>query len=264
MITEKLRKRITSLLMVVFALIICIPNNQVYATEYEGGEYYNGGGDIASDTMPVYSSDLLTNRIGTIYKGEGFTVLKDFSVQGCIYIEYSISASPGYKRGYIRVEYDEKYSRDTGCVGTVQKTTPVYFGDDPTIYQQTGTVYANENVAVLAKNGSWVYIEYNATGGKRKRGYVWYYNLDVYNRPGRFYDLPNYPGLFREYTSGRRNVYSGPTTQYPIIGYVQDEYVEKDKYGETIYLNGNVYQAYYIEYTVVVNGISKIKSGYIF
>lgn len=57
------------------------------------------------------------------------------------------------------------------------------------------------------------------------RGHVKYSNLTVYNRPGLYYDLYSCKTGWEDSIGERHYVYSGPTTAYPQIGYVENETV---------------------------------------
>lgn len=233
--------------MLVIAMILCIvPNPNVHAATG-----FDGGWGITNSTVPVYSNAAFSSQIGTIYSAEGFSVLNHYGSYA--YVEYS--SPSGAKRGYIR--WNNASIKDPSCVALVTRNSNLYYGNNTSTYQVSGSVYAGEIVAVLAKNDDWVYVEYNTTSG-RKRGYMSYSNLDCYNRPGWFSDLCNYDNKGRDwYVSGTYNVRSGPSTQYPAIGTVSNETV---KYFD-IETTGGYNEWHYIEYTV--NGTSQKKSGFI-
>lgn len=183
-------------------------------------------------------------------KFEGFTVLMQMDPEGYLWVEYS--TSNGAKRGYVQIPQDELGGRHDG-VGKVTQNSTVYYGrTDKTgkygSYQSTGTVYAGEIVAIIAKNDNWAYIEYNTNSG-RKRGYMAYSNLHVYNRPGIFPDFYNHNKAGTStHISGRRYVYAGPTSKYVQVGWVENEYVTV--FDEECVMDGsnNQYWSQYIEY----------------
>lgn len=227
------------------------------AAEVYSDIYINGFNMIADHNYTVYSSPQFTSSIGTIFNNEGFTVLCPNRSSGYMWVEYNTSSGP--KRGYISVPVDDDASMGQ-AVAQVAVTSTVYYGrTDRTgaygSYQSAGTVYSGEFVVVLAKNDNWAYIEYNASNGYRKRGHVLYSNLTVYNRPGIYDDLYScYTGR-SEYVGGRLYVYSGPTTVYPQIGYVENENVRvlySEDHGQTCCM--------FIEYSAS----GQTKSGYIF
>lgn len=240
-----LRKRTCALILALVTIVSIFSVSTVYAAED-----YDGSWAFATSTTPVYSNPVGGSQIGTIYGYEGVTLLKREG-SSC-YIEYS--TPNGAKRGY--VQYGLSFM-DPSCVAKVTRTSTLYYGNNTSVYQASGTVYAGEFVSVLAKNDNWVYVEYNTNSG-RKRGYMSYSNLYCYNRPDVFLDLYNYNNAgYVDYVNGSYNVYSGPSTQYPIIGSISNENVT--------FLDGysmdGVYTWSYIEY--YVNGTSQKKSGFI-
>lgn len=179
---------------------------------------------------------------------------------GNLWVEYS--TSNGAKRGYIKVPADENLYRGDG-LGKVKTSSTVYYGRTDKkgkygSYQSAGSVSAGEMVAILAKNDDWAYIEYNTNSG-RKRGYMKYSNLKVYNRPGVFDDLYCYNKETTKKITGKKYVYSGPTSLYTQVGYVENEEVKvfQDLY---VYDNNNKgHKSQYIEY----ESGGKTKSGFL-
>lgn len=242
------KQRIFTLILTVVTFITAIPVTPVHAMDFS--EQFYGGYDIAWEELNVYSSPQWTNRIGKIYKFEGFTVLMQNGPEGYLWVEYS--TSNGAKRGYVQIPQDELGGRHDG-VGKVTQNSTVYYGrTDQTgkygSYQSTGTVYAGEIVAIIAKNDNWAYIEYNTNSG-RKRGYMAYSNLHVYNRPGIFPDFYNHKKTGKSTPiTGRKYVYAGPTSKYVQVGWVENEYVTV--FDEECVMDGsnNQYWSQYIEY----------------
>lgn len=257
MTTKNFKQRFLSLLLAVITLITMFPVNAAYAAT---NEEISGGYCIAWESFTVYDDEALTKPKGTIFKGEGFTVIGQYAPGGVIKVNYSIPKNPGYNEGYVSVMDrfgPDEYYNFPGCAAVVKQTSKVYYGANPDYYVQAGTVYETEVISVLAKEGEWVYIEYNAAGGTRKRGYMLYDNLTIYSRPIRFDDFPT-QGYHQEYISGRRNIYAGPTTQYPIVGYVENENVTIG-ITEIVYYKNYTDTTYYLEYMVG----NKKKSGYL-
>ena len=242
------KQRIFTLILTVMTFITAIPVLPVHAMDFS--EQFYGGYDIAWEELNVYSSPQWTTRIGKIYKFEGFTVLRQNGPEGYLWVEYS--TSNGAKRGYVQIPQDELGGRGDG-LGKVTANSTVYYGrTDRTgkygSYQSTGTVYAGEIVAIIAKNDDWAYIEYNTNSG-RKRGYMSYSNLYVYNRPGIFPDFYNHEKSgTTTYVSGRRYVYAGPSSRYVQIGWVENENITV--FGDECVIDGsnNQYWSQYIEY----------------
>lgn len=258
-IMKNWKSRIFTLILAIMTIMTALPATQAYAMDFS--EQFYGGHDIAWEDLNVYSSPQWSNRIGKIYKFEGFTVLAQNGPAGYFWVEYS--TSNGAKRGYVQIPQDELGGRNDG-VGKVTTNSTVYFGrTDKTgkygSYQSTGTVYAGEIVAVISKNDDWAYVEYNTNSG-RKRGYMSYSNLHIYNRPGVFPDhyTHNDDGSSK-YVSGRKYVYSGPTSRYAQVGWVENENVTTFGGEWVIDANNNQYYSQYIEYS---SG-GKTKSGFL-
>lgn len=251
-----LQRKITAIVLALVTVFSMIPATDVSAAEVISSTYY-GGGAIADHTYTVYSSTSWTNAIGTLYYNEGYTVLMQDQPMGYLWIEYSTPSGP--KRGYIQVPVDDAAARGD-AVAQVAVNSTVYYGRPDYSgtygpYQVAGYVYSGEFVAIWAKEDDWAYIEYNISGGKRKRGYVKYSNLTVYNRPGIYPDFPSSNVPWVEYQSGRQYVYSGPTSMYPTIGYVENENVTVfDQYWQ----DGDTFVKY-IEYSTS----SGTKSGFL-
>lgn len=246
-----IKRRLVSIALIIVTVFTLFPMTQAHAAE----DWLYGGQEIAWENLPVYSDRYGSSRIGTIYKYEGFTVLRDNFPERYWWVEYSTSSGP--KRGYLVFEYgDEVHQRKSG-LATVKSTTSLYYGTNTYDYQKSGTVYAGEYVTIMAKNDDWVYVEYNTTSG-RKRGYMSYSNLNVINRPGVFYDLFTFQNMGQtKYYSGRYNVYAGPTSQYSVVGYIENENVIE--YANEWLEHGEM--STYIEY--YVNGTNQKKSGFI-
>ena len=247
-IFSNVRWRFITLCLTVTTLFTAIMGVPAYAIDFS--ETFYGGQEIAGEDLSVYSSPQWTNKIGTIYKFEGYTVLLQEGPSGYLWVEYSTPS--GAKRGYVKIPQDELPGRSDG-VAKVTTNSTVYYGRTDQVgkygtYQQTGTVYAGEVVALLAKNDNWAYVEYNTTSG-RKRGYMLYSTLHVYNRPGYLPDFYNYDNEgWSEYISGRRYVYSGPTSLYTQVGWVENEYVTAFDDEWVADANHNEYSSRYIEY----------------
>lgn len=256
---KKIKSRFIAVIIMITTIFTSIPAINAYALDYS--EDFYGGQEIAEKDIDVYSSPDWTKKIGKIYKFEGYTVLEQNGPWGNLRVEYSTSSGP--KRGYIKIPQDELPGRKDG-VGKVKTNSTVYFGRTDKkgkygTYKSTGTVYSGEIVAIMAKNDDWAYIEYNTNSG-RKRGYMKYSNLHVYNRPEVFPDFYNHNNSGqKKYISGRKYVYSGPTSLYVQVGWVEDENVTV--FGkEYVYdSNNKEYSSQYIEY----NNNGQTKSGFI-
>lgn len=245
-----IKKRFLSFALAFIALFTVIPANQLHAEE----QYY-GGLEFAWEDFPVYSSTSWTNRIGTIYKNESFTVLLQNGPSGYLWVEYSTSKGP--KRGYVRIPIDEWGGRPDG-LARVSANSDIYYG--PTNhdnYQKAGSVSVGETVVILAKTGNWVFVEYNTNSG-RKRGYMLYSNLSVYNCSETISGLYMYAhDLTHIYIGDEQTVYSGPSPLYTKVGTVKNELVRFYRYDGV----NDAYNAKYIVYNVT--GTNQLKSGYI-
>lgn len=216
------------------------------------GQYY-----ALESNLNVYSDTSCTNKIGTIYRYEGFSVIG----VSTWYLEVEYSTSNGAKRGYISKPTPDEFILPESCVALVNTTSTLYYGPSTTANPVAGTVYSGELVTVLAKNDDWVYVEYNTTSG-RKRGHMLYSSLTCYDRPGSFPDLYTYQNAgVTHYYSGYHDVYAGPSKTYAAVGSIRDEYVTI--YGEFDYYGYGEGTSCYIEYNVTVNGQTLRKSGWI-
>lgn len=146
------------------------------------------------------------------------------------------------------------------CVASAKSNTTVYYGPNISSYDKAGTVYSGEYVVVLGTDGSWDYIEYNTSNG-RKRGYVLTSSLSSYNR-GQIDDLSIYSfgGDYYVNVSGssNRTIYAAPFSQSSQIGSVNSE-------DNPIYycaIEGSCGEMYwYVRYVNFSTG--KYKTGYL-
>lgn len=231
----KTKKRF--LLSIMLIALMAISSVNVFADSYNWG-----GLRIARDSsVAVYSDENCTQKIGTIYKYEGYTVLNTTS-KG---FEIQYSTSKGSKHGYTNEWFAEFPCGLTG-LAKVRNTTNVYYGTSTTVNPVAGTVYTDEFVSFLAKNGDWAYIEYDTSSG-RKRGYTYYNNLVMINRWENMPDIYMHqnPGV-TVHVSGNYTIYSGPSSQYASVGSIGNEnitaiakvYIAEGK--ESIYIEYNV------------------------
>ena len=207
-------------------------SGNVYDQEYIGYQGYS------TASQNVYSSPSRDIVAGSISNGEGVTVLEERAngFANVYFIEYSTSSGP--KRGYV---YGNIYKVANTGVARVTTTADLYYSHYTSGYQKAGTVYANEYVTVLAKEGDWVYVEYNTNSG-RKRGYFSTGYLSYHSRLGWYNDLYDTSSWGDTWVDGTKTVYAGPSSTYANVGSVGNEVVRL-YYG---YLPYNGY--YYIEY----------------
>lgn len=224
-------------------------------------EDFWGGYCISNTSQRVYSCEDPSTAvdIGGISALEGVTRLYEFTAYGknILFIEYSTSS--GAKRGYV---YNPNFTYPFNtCVGRMTMGCNVYYGPseksyycrfDGCTFGKAGFVAEGEYVAILAKNGSDLFIEYNTSAG-RKRGVVNSNYVYRYNTPVNFADVPFYGGASLMGCGTNVPVYSGPSSAYPVIGTISNEDVYLDL------------QNHYNGYRLVqyrVNGTNTIKTGY--
>lgn len=238
---KKTATRCLAFVLTVIALLGLIPTNAFAA------EALNGGfGMSPYESLPVYQMMNLTQKIGTIYAGEGFTVLVEEA--NSYYVEYSTSS--GAKRGY--VSKNILYNNTTAGVGRMTSSANVYFGKG-TSYGKVGSVSTGEYVVILAKDSNWTYIEYNYSGG-RKRGYCPTSAVNSFDSS----QSRNYPSVIGTSYGGIATIINdmryGPSTQYPIIDSLNPGTVYNIS---KIYIDFEVW--YFAQYTTS-NGT--VKTGY--
>lgn len=251
--TNKIKNRMVSLLLVVITVLSMIPTCVTNAaTGYNGG-----GGAQTVENMNVYSDAACTSKKGSLYDNEAFTVLYGYG-NGLYYIEYSTPS--GSKEGYISLgqhDYINDYTNNT-CVATVNVNTYVYYGNNATTYVRAGTVYTSERVVVYSRYADWSYIEYNTSTG-RKRGYVPASSLTYYNEPAVYEDFYLDNLGTTKWISGYYDVYTGLSYRFDKAGSVRDESVVVRATVATDLEGG---YADFIEYNVA--GTNQKKTGFIF
>ena len=221
-------------------------------------EDFYGGYCYASTELDVRTCDTFENTaaVGTLYKNEGCTFLFSYRVgdKNIAFIEYATPS--GTKRGYVYSDYLKFPVETIVCIAN--ETLPVYATPNFSISAQLGTIYQNELMGVVAKEGNVIYVEYNTAKG-RKRGYVdWtkvnprdYVSGTVFSD---FYKTPANAHI--PATSGSVPVYGGPSTAYAKIGSVNNENV-------TCFWNQNSTNAPLTCIEYVVNTTGALKRGYV-
>ncbi len=184
---------------------------------------FTGGWDQLRVTTTVTNEN--GSKVGTVYAGEGVTVL--YYNSQTAQIEYS--GSGGAKRGYIptsSLKYGGRYGYLYGAtdVGIVLTNSSTYYDTNRAYY--AGSVNAGEYVVILSRANGWDYIEYNISGGQRKRAFVPSSSIDhQYGtaRTAHYQDKVEFSdGLFIFFTvNSTTRVYAGPNgSSYPDIGSV--------------------------------------------
>lgn len=253
----KAKKRLLGLLLAVMTVCTMFPTVSASAAES-----YDGGWAMMSSSRTVYSSSSLSSSIGSISAYEGITVLNVLS-NNVYYVQYQISSSPYYKRGYVQGGVNTAALGYT-CVASVSRSTTVYYGPNAGQYEWAGSVSSGELVSVIAANSPWAYIEYDSPSG-RKRGYVeisaltmyeapsWMPNLYINSSPDSYVD--NYQA------TSTTPVLSGPSSKYPAIGSISSQdgvltvWYSQEAAGQP------GYDYCYVQYTDSSTG--KLKSGFV-
>lgn len=258
----QIKKHIFSFLMAIVTIITLVPVVPAMATEVDSVSdtenpipYVNaarGGWDQVITTAEVY--DTYGNHHGTVYPGEGVTVIEydsDFA-------RITYSAGSSYKIGTIftnQLRYGGRY--DGSAVGLANANTTTYYA--PYYNLPAGSVNNGEFVAVLSRYAGWDYIEYNIAGGMRKRAYVPSSCIDLID--SQYIRTHYHLGVGTPITvSGQVRVYAGPNpSTYPDIGYVSpadNGFI----YAYNIFYDANGRQMRYIQYPA--SGTTKY--GYIY
>lgn len=230
-------------------------------SSYSGGtpteEDFYGGYCYATTELDVRTCDdfSLTAPVGTLYKNEGCTFLFSYQMGSneVAFIEYATSS--GTKRGYVYSRYLNFPCETIVCVA--KENIAVYGGPSNTTYANFGTIYENELMSLLAKEGNWIYVEYNTTKG-RKRGYVEWNKVDPrdYTAGTYFNDFYTTPSNSACHVIDEKvTVYGGPTTDYANIGSVNYENIT------SFWTNNSTFNLTCIEYVVTSTGL--LKRGYI-
>lgn len=216
-------------------------------------EILTGGYRYANSQITVYSCDDLgiAVTLGTVFEGEGVTLIYDYGYSDAeksyhiSYIEFSTFS--GTKRGYTYTSNLNTASFNTS-VALVTSINPAYSGPASS-YVKLGGVYSNEYVSILAKEGDWVFVEYNTASG-RKRGFMNYNNLSNCNYPaGGYQDFADGASLLK--ATQEISVYGGPDSDYSSIGTIFNQEIVSGLATERGYT--------YIEYSTS----SGAKRGYV-
>lgn len=260
--TKKISTRFFSLIVALFTIFAMIKPCDVYAASITSPTNMSFWGYAYQNTA-VYNESK-SSQIGTIYAGEGFTVLKLTKFpdgSNSLAVEYSTSSGPKY--GYVldsSVEYD--YKSSAGAV--VSSSTNVWYDYETDDYAIIGSVSAGENVCILAENTEYnmYYIEYNTNSG-RKRGwcscsnitkigtqYLTIISLPAYN----FYEVNSY----REYYY--HTVYAGPGANYYKVGSIGSSSSPEEVFVISTYSLKTGTWAYISYYST---SAGKFKTGYI-
>lgn len=209
-VRNKFIKVALSLVLTLIVGISMIPTTPVKAASIDGGL-----GSTCYSQLTVWTTASKSAVRGYVYAHESFTIL---SKSGNVYhIQYS--SSSGTKDGYLVGETINDFTSNT-CVASARANTTVYYGPDTGSYDAAGTVYSGEYVTVVGSNGTWDYIEYNTSAG-RKRGYVLTSSLTSYSRGSiNGLSIYNFRSDYYVNVSSNRTIYGAPFSQSNPIGSV--------------------------------------------
>lgn len=243
----KFKKRFLCFVIALISVIYTVTPMSAIATE----NYANGGWAIVKDNTSVVNENGV--HIGTVYAMEGVTVL---SVNGTTaHIEYATSGNP--KNGYVSTSSFYQSNLSSTSVAIVKTSCSTYYSPSTALY--AGSVNNGELVVVIASNGSWDYIEYNTSKG-RKRAYVRSSNLNWYNTTRNIPNFYQVTGHAEPMSVGARTtVYSGPSEKYKDIGYVLP--TDKIYFYNAFWVNNGLDAMLYISYPASNN---QTKYGYIY
>ncbi len=273
----KNKTRITSIILTILIVITLIPDvsamasngtnldlfKDVFSISNKSQIYHQmtlssdicGWNQMKSTTDVIYQGQ----KVGTVYAGEGVTVIS-CSLNEAL-IEYS--GSNKAKVGSVPLS-SLKYK---GCypntdIGVVLNNCTTYYTpgtfDSASGTHVAGSLSAGETVAILAEINGWYYVEYNISGGMRKRAYVNFHYVGA--KTGYSEKIPYHYGdkisltITQSYT-----VYAGPNpASYPNIGSI-DSRDNGKVFGYKTFQDANGNRMYYISYPTT-NGV---KYGYI-
>lgn len=226
---KQIKNRFVSLLLSIVAVFTLIPITPAFAAELQevevqdtmlqgknvsilsstlrSGDRNPGSGARISSNTTVYSNSSLNSSIGSLSTGEGVTVIwYDDTVA---YINYSSSTTSAGKFGYVSLG---KLRMDSNTdVGIVKTASSTYY--DTTRTHSAGSVSQGEYVVLISRADGWDYIEYNVSGGKRKRAFVPSSCIDhQYGTASgwHYFNLTRRPAAVDGWTP----VYSGPDSLY--------------------------------------------------
>ena len=156
-----------------------------------------GSGFIAAGSV---SQNEVVQTLGSVQETNGY-----------MYIEYSTAS--GKKRGYVTYS---NVSEEVLFSHTMAQATTVYSGPDTKIYASIGSVAANEDVEVIAKEADWFEINYVGLT-QFKRGFVPATTLQNSATIAGGLSESNYTG-YLDMTTTETSVYSGPADSYAAVG----------------------------------------------
>lgn len=157
--TRTSRTRVMSFLLILITIFTMLP-----AVNVSAATTYDGGWAVARTNLAIFNKSTGGTKIGTIYANEGFTVLSKSG--NTYYVNYS--TPNGAKQGYFTFHNVYTAHLPDSCVGIVKSNATTYYGPNTTKYDNAGSVYKGEIVAVLEKYQDWAYIEYNVPSGRRQ------------------------------------------------------------------------------------------------
>ena len=231
-----------------------VPKSLISTSVSTSEEDFYGAFAYANNALQIRSTQNFGNSVpgfGSLSKHEGMTLLYSYDYFGAriSFVEYSTVS--GTKRGYVNESEIVQPISNTSVARLTSKTNASGVPSN-TNSASIGTIGVDELVAVLAKEGDWLYVEYN-TPSNRKRAYIPNANVVHYHRPSVFPDF--YGNKKNAYATAREPIYAGPNTTYASIGTVNNEAIVTCSTND-----GGFNELTYVEYWIT--GSKNKKSGY--
>ena len=156
--------------------------------------------------------------IGSVSLNEKITILAETSTDDYAYIEYS--SSSGTKRGYVPAS--SITSNYYSALAKMCCNSSVYSGPE-IFYHTTGVINLEEYVAVIEKNDTFAFVEYNTKSG-RKRAYIQLSKLQILNTTTTIPDITITGAYVATRMRSDTDVYGGPSdVNYAKIGSVDSD-----------------------------------------
>lgn len=223
---KNLKMRIATLLMAIVTMLSIFPVNAFAATSKNAvaidanssGQiqslaitYTSGWGQAWTDHYVYYDANgenQIPNKI--LPAGVGFTILAETDVSYLIDTYNGINShleEVWISRNYVTVDTANAQA------GNVTSSAYVYASVNPNNSVSVGNVYVGDIVTILAKSGTYYFIEFNDTNYMRKRGWVSIYSVTP-RETTQVGALDTVLGNTTRYTEGTTYVYAAPGTGY--------------------------------------------------
>ncbi len=202
---KKIKSRFACVALILTMLVSFCGTTQAFAADITT---FFSGWSMVTSTTNVTKEDGST---GTVFIGEGVTFLEN-NGNNTAWIQYSGPSGPinAIISTSCLISYSSCYPGTSA--GNVKTATTTYYGIAPTL--PAGSVSVGEKVAILGQLNGWYYIEYNISGGLRKRGFV---PQDTIANAS-FLTPASLSKDSSKTSSAYINVYGGPSSRYEEIG----------------------------------------------